>query len=260
MQARNADGRGGCILQHRGPAAWTVAIRAICPFRAIFCPFRPKFLAAADCVPIAPVAATDVPRRPTTHPNQMKISTLVSCLAAVLCLATSSSAAISIYLMETTVVSGQSLKMDWNPNAGWSAQIGNHTGGDSLYLTPKVFEEFDGDIYETPAMVGCWAYNAFSISTSNRSADGLIDGTLSYSNHTESNPAGNGTYFAGLRYDLGEGNFNYGWVNYSTNADSTVITFLGAAFNTTANESILPVRPRPSPRCRSQAGSWRSRV
>lgn len=80
---------------------------------------------------------------------------------------------------------------------------------------------------------------AFSISTTNSSVNGIIDGTLTYSNHTESKPAGNGTYFAGLSYYLGEGNFNYGWVNYSINADSSAITFLGAAFNTTANESIL---------------------
>jgi hypothetical protein len=170
----------------------------------------------------------------------MKIKTLVTGLAAVLCLATASSAAISTYLAETTVSTGQSLKMDWTPNAGWSALIGSHSGGDPLYLTPTEFMDFDGEIFANPAMVGSWAAgNAFSISTSNRSANGIIDGTLTYSNSTESNPAGNGTYFAGLRYDLGEGNFNYGWVNYSTNADSTEITFLGAAFNTTANESIL---------------------
>jgi hypothetical protein len=169
----------------------------------------------------------------------MKISTLVSGLAAVFCLATSSSAAISIYLTETTVSTGQSLKMDWTPSGGWSASIGTHSGGDSLYLTPTEFMDFDGEIFANPPMVGSWAGNAFSISTSNSSVNGIIDGTLTYSNHTESNPAGNGTYFAGLRYDLGEGNFNYGWVNYPTNADSTVIPFLGAAFNTTANESIL---------------------
>lgn len=169
----------------------------------------------------------------------MKIRTLVSGLAAALCLAASSSAAISTYLTDTTAVSNQSLKMDWTPAEGWSAAIGSHTGGDSLYLTPTVFLDFDGEIFEQPAMVGSWAGNAFSISTINISANGIIDGNLTYSNHTESNPAGNDTYFAGLRYDLGEGNFNYGWVNYSTNADSTEITFLGAAFNTTANESIL---------------------
>ena len=168
----------------------------------------------------------------------MKIKTLVSGLAAVLCLATSSSAAISTYLTETTVATGQSLHMDWTPNSGWSAAIGNHTGGESLYLTPTEFMDFEGEIFANPAMVGSWAGNAFSISTSNSSVNGVIDGTLTYSNHTESNPAGNGTYFAGLRYDLGAGNFNYGWVNYSTNSDSSQITFLGAAFNTTANESI----------------------
>ena len=169
----------------------------------------------------------------------MKIKTYVYSLAAVLCLATASSAAISTYLTETLVVTGQSLIMDWNPGEGWSAQIGTHSGGDSLYLTPTEFMDFGDEIFAQPAMVGSWAYNAFSISTTNSSADGIIDGALTFSNHTESKPAGNGTYFAGLRYELGEGNFNYGWVNYSTNADSSKITFLGAAFNTTANESIL---------------------
>lgn len=182
----------------------------------------------------------------------MKIKTLVTGLAAVLCLATASSAAISTYLTETLVATGQSLIMDWNPGEGWFAAIGSHTGGDSLYLTPTEFFDFDGEIFANPALVGSWAGNAFSISTSNSSANGIIDGGLTYSNSTESKPAGNGTYFAGLRYDLGEGNFNYGWVNYSTNADSSEITFLGAAFNTTANESILAgqaseVSPVPEP-------------
>lgn len=169
----------------------------------------------------------------------MKIKTLVTGLAAVLTLATSSSAAISTYLTQTTVATGQSLIMDWNPEEGWGAAIGGHTGGDSLYLTPTEFMDFGDEIFAFPALVGSWANNAFSISTTNSSVNGIINGGLTYSNKTESNPAGNGTYFAGLRYDLGEGNFNYGWVNYSTNADSSEITFIGAAFNTTANESIL---------------------
>lgn len=169
----------------------------------------------------------------------MKIKICVYSITALLTLASSSSAAISTYLTETTVTTGQSLKMDWNPEDGWSAAIGSHTGGEPLYLTPTEFMDFDGEIFANPAMVGSWAYNAFSIGTTNSSVNGIIDGTLTYSNHAESKPAGNGIYFAGLRYDLGEGNFNYGWVNYSTNADSSAITFLGAAFNTTANESIL---------------------
>lgn len=183
----------------------------------------------------------------------MKIKTLASCLASVLCLVTSSSAAITTYLTQTTVTTGNSLKMDWNPTAGWSAQIGSHTGGDSLYLTPSESFDFGDDTFVSAAMVGSWANNAFSLSTENSSLNDVIDGDFTYSNLTESNPAGNGTYFTGLRYSLGEGNFNYGWVNYSTNADSTQITFLGAAFNTTANESILagqtsvaPAVPEPS--------------
>lgn len=189
---------------------------------------------------------------PTHNDHPMKIKPLVSGLAAVLCLATSASAAISSYLTQTTVTTGQSLKMDWNPEEGWAATIGNHSGDDSLYLTPTELLDFGDEIFANPAVVGSWAGNAFSISTTNSSANGLIDGTFTYSNLTESKPAGNGTYFAGLRYDLGEGNFNYGWVNYSTNADSSEITFLGAAFNTTANEPILAgqtseVSPVPEP-------------
>lgn len=45
--------------------------------------------------------------------------------------------------------------------------------------------------------------------------------------------------FAGLRSNLREGDFNYGWVNHTTNVDSSVITFLGAAFNITASVSFL---------------------
>jgi hypothetical protein len=37
----------------------------------------------------------------------------------------------------------------------------------------------------------------------------------------------------------GAGNYNSGWMKYSTSFDSSTIAFLGAAMNTTTNESIL---------------------
>jgi hypothetical protein len=51
----------------------------------------------------------------------------------------------------------------------------------------------------------------------------------------------------GLAYAVGGGNFNYGWVQLSYNASTTTATFLGAAINTTPNESILVGQvPEPS--------------
>ena len=51
----------------------------------------------------------------------------------------------------------------------------------------------------------------------------------------------------GLAYAIGGGNFNYGWVQLSYNASTTTATFLGAAINTTPNQSILVGQvPEPS--------------
>ena len=51
----------------------------------------------------------------------------------------------------------------------------------------------------------------------------------------------------GLAYAIGGGNFNYGWVQLSYDASTTTATFLGAAINTTPNQSILVGQvPEPS--------------
>jgi len=51
----------------------------------------------------------------------------------------------------------------------------------------------------------------------------------------------------GLAYAVGGGNFNYGWVQLSYDASTTTATFIGAAINTTPNESILVGQvPEPS--------------
>ena len=51
----------------------------------------------------------------------------------------------------------------------------------------------------------------------------------------------------GLAYAVGGGNFNYGWVQLSYDASTTTATFLGAAINTTPNQSILVGQvPEPS--------------
>ena len=168
----------------------------------------------------------------------MKIRTLVSAFAAVLCLATHSTAAFVTYLDQTTVTSGYSLQMDWSPAGGWSAAIGSPSNGEPLYFSPSQSFDFDGEVMTNPADVGSWGNTSLSMSTATINLDQAVDWSLSYSNRIDTFPAGNANYFTGLRYDLGGGNFNYGWVNYSTNFDSSSITLLGAAFNTTVNESI----------------------
>lgn len=51
----------------------------------------------------------------------------------------------------------------------------------------------------------------------------------------------------GLAYAVGGGNFNYGWVQLSYDASTTTATFVGAAINTTPNQSILVGQvPEPS--------------
>ncbi len=51
----------------------------------------------------------------------------------------------------------------------------------------------------------------------------------------------------GLAYAIGGGNFNYGWVQLSYDASTTTATFVGAAINTNANQSILVGQvPEPS--------------
>ena len=51
----------------------------------------------------------------------------------------------------------------------------------------------------------------------------------------------------GLAYAVGGGNFNYGWVLLSYDASTTTATFVGAAINTTPNQSILVGQvPEPS--------------
>lgn len=170
----------------------------------------------------------------------MKTSILVSSLAAIVFLVPQSHAAISTYLTETTVSDGASLHMNWNPTTFWSADVGFHTGGEPLYLTAANWQNdpFDGLSY-AQGYIGSWSGTSLNLSTSFIPADSTVDGSLSYSGYIDLKPVDDtSSAFAGLRYDLGGGDYLYGWVNYATNSDSTALTFLGAAFNTVANEPI----------------------
>lgn len=170
----------------------------------------------------------------------MKIKTLASSLAVVISLATQSSAAISTYLNQVSVSSGSSLHMNWNPTSLWFAEVGSHTGGEPLYLSSASYvPDFDFGTYYQQGYIGSWSGTALSLSTAFIAAGSTVDGSLSFSNYIDLTPVdGTASTYAGLRYDLGGGNYHYGWVNYSTNSDSTVITFLGAGFNTIANEPV----------------------
>ena len=169
----------------------------------------------------------------------MKSRTIASIIAS-LCISTHSPAAIIVCpSVPITVSSGQSLHMNWTPGSGWFTEIGSHTGGEPLYLTPTTFM-FDPDMgmMSNPADVGSWSGTALSLSKTYSVFDSAIDGDLEYSNYLDLFPNGDSNYYSGLRYDLGGGDYCYGWVNYVTNADSSSITLEGAAFNTIANEPI----------------------
>lgn len=182
----------------------------------------------------------------------MKFKTLVSSLAAIFCLATHSSATISSYLDQTIVPTNKSLHMNWNPTDAWTAVIGSHTGGEPLYLSSATNYDFgDGDLSYSQGYIGSWGGTALSLSTGYINLASTVNSSLSFSNYIDLTPVDNSnSTFSGLRYDLGGGNYHYGWINYSTNADSTQITLLGAAFNTVVNEPILAgqtsVIPEPS--------------
>jgi hypothetical protein len=172
--------------------------------------------------------------------KNMKIRTIASALAAVLSLAAQSSAEIVMYSTPTTVSNGGSVKMNWSPGGGWSVATGQHYGSEPLYLSSALYLDYgDGPEYNQ-GYIGSWQGTALSLSTGFISASAVVDGGLGYSGYIDLTPVNNSTStYAGLRYDLGGGNYNYGWVNYATNANSTEITLLGAAFNTTANEPIF---------------------
>lgn len=130
--------------------------------------------------------------------------------------------------------------MAWSPGGGWSVQTGFASNVGPLYLSPAfLFEEEFGDVYAA-GFIGSANGTSLSLSTAFINANAVIDGSLLYSGNIDLTPVDNSSStYAGLKYDLGGGNYNYGWVNYATNANSTEITLLGAAFNTTANEPIF---------------------
>lgn len=171
----------------------------------------------------------------------MKIKTFASSLAVAISLATGSHAAISTYLTQTTVSDGASLHMNWNSTTFWSAEVGVHTGSEPLYLTAASynFDPFEFSFMYQQGYIGSWSGTALSLSTTFIAAGFTVDGSLSYSNYIDLTPVdGTASTYAGLRYNLGGGNYHYGWVNYSTNSESTEITLLGAGFNTIANEPV----------------------
>ena len=112
------------------------------------------------------------------------------------------------------------------------------------------------NIYNDTFMMGgsgllLWNYsNTFQWVTSGPLAkDTLLGSGASLGGNNYYLPTYNSSLSAywGLAYAIGGGNFNYGWVQLSYDASTTTATFLGAAINTTPNQSILVGQvPEPS--------------
>ena len=112
------------------------------------------------------------------------------------------------------------------------------------------------NIYNDTFMMGgsgllLWnSSNTFQWVTSGPLAkDTLLDSGASLGGNNYYLPTYNSSSSAywGLAYAIGGGNFNYGWVQLSYDASTTTATFLGAAINTTPNQSILVGQvPEPS--------------
>ncbi len=162
-------------------------------------------------------------------------------LSASLSLIAPATAAIDAYATVTIIPSQQSLHMNWTPLGGWAVALGGPSNVQPLYLTPAFFVSDDPfpPMY-AQGFVGSANATPLSLSTAFIAADTTVGTSLSYSGNIDLSPVDNSlSTYAGLRYNLGGGNYHYGWVQYATNADSTRITLLGAAFNAVANQTIL---------------------
>jgi len=140
------------------------------------------------------------------------------------------------------------LSLFWNPIDGFTTQTGIESGvyfivgnaGGSPFPPP------------TPAQIASETGSLNGLSTAGEAAYGtVLEGGWQFSNHTYYNPNNNETasYF-GMDYDLGGGNYNLGWVEYSTSADGATITLLDAYMNTTPNDPVtvgVGIVPTPEP-------------
>jgi len=156
-----------------------------------------------------------------------------------------------IYTGPWSLSSGQSLLMNWSPSSSYTVQSYPYRTMGSVFLAPTQTQPDYGFGYGSstnPAMAGSWGGSSLTGSTSELNSGAVIGTGTTFSGWNVIEPSGGSSAsYMGLAYDLGDGNYNYGWMKYSTSSDSSTITFLGAAMNTTTNESILAGQvPEPS--------------
>jgi len=172
-------------------------------------------------------------------------------LAAGLALLADKADAQSFDLYSTpATLSGQSLVLNWNPNSSYSINIYGFGKQGPAFLDPSIYHsDPEGGGFYSSAEVGSWGGSLSA--TSELSGGAVIGLGTSFNAYYSYRPANSSSLsYMGLAYDLGGGNYDYGWISYSTSSDSSTITFLGAAMNTTPNQSItagqLSAVPEPS--------------
>jgi len=143
----------------------------------------------------------------------------------------------------------------------------NSSGQEQLYFDGSAFSvapfsannstSHGWNIYNAPPMMGqpggllLWNWgNTFQWVTPGPLAKDTVLGSgasLGGNNYYFPMYSSSSSAYWGLAYAVGGGNFNYGWVQLSYDASTTTATFLGAAINTTPNQSILVGQvPEPS--------------
>jgi hypothetical protein len=147
------------------------------------------------------------------------------------------------------------LMLTWDPINGYSTRTSGQTTV-VYFIAPQPADMFDDPA--EPAYVISYGYGGYTgnlngITPGEVTAGAVLNSSSDFSDPSSStasfNPADNetGSYF-GIDYNAGGGNFNYGWVEYSTTSDS--FTLEEAYMNTTVNQAVTVgqgINPVPEP-------------
>jgi hypothetical protein len=147
------------------------------------------------------------------------------------------------------------LMLTWDPVNGFVTRTSGQTT--VVYFTsPQPADMFDDPA--EPAQIASEGYGGYTGNlngiTTNEVAGGIVlNSSLDFSDPSSSfvsfNPPDNetGSYF-GIDYNAGSGNYNFGWVEYSTTTNS--FTLDEAYMDTTVNEAVTVgegIDPVPEP-------------
>jgi hypothetical protein len=138
-------------------------------------------------------------------------------LAAGLALLADKADAQSFDLYSTpATLSGQSLVLNWNPNSSYSINIYGFGKQGPAFLDPSIYHsDPEGGGFYSSAEVGSWGGSLSA--TSELSGGAVIGLGTSFNAYYSYRPANSSSLsYMGLAYDLGGGNYDYGWISYST--------------------------------------------